>query len=129
MPLDPASLGQAINGAQQFLATARSGGWAVNDVGGQAILKAVRHGMDEIANVKSRIFHVAQPMKLGTSPDALVMVEFNKLVATGDARSFETNLDLFVEVLTQVEEAVQLAMRNYRNVEDDARQRIQRAGQ
>ncbi|WP_156893402.1 hypothetical protein [Actinokineospora enzanensis] len=119
MYIDEGSVGGAIGtGVADLLSTARAGGFAVNESGGQAMLKAIRNFLDWIDSEQDAFSVLSREPKLGSTNNAKVMKPFMVAVATDD-RGFVTQVLALRDSLTQAEEAIKTAMANYR--ETDAR--------
>ncbi|MGQ0838917.1 hypothetical protein [Actinokineospora sp.] len=123
-----AQIGQFHQGAQGFLKAANSGEFGVNDRAGKAILTALHTILDGLEDARDRATRIKQDTKLGTSPDAKVIIAFNKDVAAGD-NSAATSLQGLRDALIQIEAGINEAMRHYRNTDDNNAGGITRASQ
>lgn len=122
MPIDFTGLGQAMHGAQQLKAAVSSGRVAVNEAGAKAILAALDELEFGLNERRADIQNIKRSTKLGTSPDAQVMIAYNQQVADGDDQSLSPALDQYARILADVRAAVVEAQKNYRQVDAAARQ-------
>ncbi|KAA2261033.1 hypothetical protein F0L68_18965 [Solihabitans fulvus] len=111
----------AMVGVQNLRMAAESGGFAVSEEGGKALIDAIVKMQDGVHQSRLELENVKQDSKLGTSPDALVMVQYNKQVADGDPQSFAHVLQQFSTVLDETKAAINKAMSNYRNTDSGNR--------
>ncbi|MGQ0840280.1 DUF3558 domain-containing protein [Actinokineospora sp.] len=92
-----------------FLSAAKSGGFAVNDYGGQALLNACRDMRDWIDDNRIDIERLTREPQLGSSNAANVLKPYVAAVGS-DAEGFATRLMEFREALIHAEEAIHTAM-------------------
>jgi hypothetical protein len=107
---------------------ANSGGFSLADDAGQALLKASHNMQDGLDGARYGQWRIKQRVKLGTSPDAKMMIERNVLIATGDNQSADYVLTEFGKALDDAEAAIKQAMRNYHITETGNQRGINRAG-
>ncbi|ALG08045.1 hypothetical protein [Kibdelosporangium phytohabitans] len=99
-----------------FAGMAASGGFEVNQSGGDALLKAIR-SMREWANEQQLgLRDLAQRMPLGGSNAAQVIAPYAQQVAV-DGQGFLTQLKHFNDSLAKAEEGINKAMANYKATE------------
>ncbi|GAA2984210.1 hypothetical protein [Actinokineospora diospyrosa] len=103
----------------QFAALAASGSFAVNDHGGQALLKAVREMLTWIDGERRNFERLLQIPKLGSSNNAEVMKPFMQKVA-GDESGFITQVLLLGDSLAAAEQAIVQAMASYQKADEHA---------
>lgn len=103
-----------------FKDQAAAGSFAVNEAGGQALLKAIR---DMAAWVDGKTFELrllARQQPLGTSNGATLMKPYLVDVATDD-KGFVTQLKAFRDSLADAEQGILDAMKNYNTTEQGVR--------
>ena len=105
----------------QFASTAASGGFAINETGGQALLTAIHDMQDWLAGRLSDARVFQEKLPLGTSHGAEVVKSFNVQVAM-DHDGFVTQLLAFRDSLTKAEEGIKQAMDNYRAADVNGKQ-------
>ncbi|CRK59620.1 hypothetical protein [Alloactinosynnema sp. L-07] len=108
-----AAIGESVS---KFLSAAKSGGFAVNETGGQALLDACRGLRDWIDEQQVELQQLARQPMLGSSVAAEVMKPHIEAVATDD-RGLITQLLALRHSLAEAEEAIRTAMSNYRNTD------------
>ncbi|MGQ0838929.1 hypothetical protein [Actinokineospora sp.] len=123
-----AQISQFQQGAQRFVDSATAGGFGISDNAGKAMLAAVHSVLDGLDAARESFERIKQDTMLGTSPDAQVIIAFNREVAAGD-NSARSSLLALRDSLTQIEAGITEAMRQYRNTDDDNAAGITRADQ
>jgi hypothetical protein len=103
-----------------FANMAASGGFEVNESGGEALLTAIRRMRKWASDQELTLADLAQPMPLGTSHAAEVMIPYVQQVATDD-QGFLTQLARFQQSLQKAEEGILTAMANYKATEEAKR--------
>ncbi|MBM7773387.1 ribosomal 50S subunit-associated protein YjgA (DUF615 family) [Actinokineospora baliensis] len=108
-------------GAQmgEFASAAARGGFAVNEHGGTALLKAIANLIEWIDEQQVELRLLTRVAQLGSSNNAEIMKPYLQQVATDD-RGFITQLLQLRASLTQGEEAIRQAMANYQQVDQQA---------
>lgn len=99
-----------------FASQAASGLVAVNETGGQALLRAIKEMRQWIDGVGMDMQWLEQAPKLGGSGGAQTISPYAQQVAT-DAKGFIPVLKQFANSLNKAEEGIRTAMANYQNVE------------
>ncbi|PPK66677.1 hypothetical protein V5P93_004714 [Actinokineospora auranticolor] len=99
-----------------FLGTAQSGGFAVNERGGQALLGAIRNLITWIDDNNANWARLAREPKLGSTNAAQVMKPFMVAVANDD-RGFITQMRALRKSLVDAEAAIEAAIANYKEVD------------
>ncbi|GAA3004730.1 hypothetical protein [Actinokineospora diospyrosa] len=103
----------------EFAALAARGGFAVNEHGGDALLKAIRSMIRWIDDQELDLQLLTQRAKLGSSSNAMVMAPFLQQVAT-DSSGFITQLTQLRKSLTEADQAIVQAMANYQREDHEA---------
>lgn len=116
--LDAGGGGGGVPSMRGILAAAKSGTFAVNETGGQALLTAIREMAKWVDDNVGDLRLLAQQQPLGTSNGAAAIKPYLQEVAT-DQEGFLTMLQEFRASLTEAEAGVIGAMNNYRNIDYD----------
>ena len=103
-----------------FKDQAAAGSFAVNEAGGQALLKAIRDMAAWVDSKRLELNFLAKQQPLGTSNGASLMKPYLVDVATDD-RGFITQLHEFRNSLADAEQGILDAMKNYDNTEQGVR--------
>jgi hypothetical protein len=111
------TIGASMNA---FAGMAASGGFEVDETGGEALIKAIGRLRQWASDQEGELRNLAQPMPLGTSHAAQVMVPYVQQVAV-DSQGFLTQLAQLRQSLHKAEEAIRTAMANYKATEDAKR--------
>jgi hypothetical protein len=119
-----ARLDQVKQSVQPFVQAAHAGTFGIAPDAGKALLDAIHYCQDGLDMAWNEVSTIQQQVKLGTSPDALVMIEFNQQVGTDAA----TALNGLREILAQAENGVAEAMKHYRRMDDDGASVINQTG-
>ncbi|GAA3004718.1 hypothetical protein [Actinokineospora diospyrosa] len=108
-------------GAQmgEFASAAARGGFAVNEHGGAALLRAIGNLVEWIDEQQVQLRLLTRVAKLGSSNNAEIMKPFLQQVASDD-QGFITQLLQLRASLVQGEEAIRQAMANYQQVDQQA---------
>jgi hypothetical protein len=99
-----------------FKQAAADGSFAVNETGGKALLTAIREMAKWVDDNIADLSTLARSQALGSSKGAELMKPYLQDVASDD-RGFITQLKEFRKSLTDAEEGVLAAMRNYNNMD------------
>lgn len=118
---DFGAIGQSM---QEFAASAMSGGFAVNDVGGQALLNAIQAMQDWVDRNLYAIEQFRSEPALGASHGAQAMKPHVAAVAS-DNQGFLPMLLKFRESLDAAERGIIEAMKNYGKLDTDGAQTFQ----
>lgn len=110
-----ASMGASM---ASFKQAAAAGSFAVNESGGQALLKAIRDMATWVDSKHTELNFLAKEQPLGTSNGANLMKPYLVDVATDD-KGFVTQLREFRKSLADAEQGILDAMKNYKNTEQD----------
>jgi hypothetical protein len=117
-PMDADAAKQVNTGGAALKNLAQSGGFAVNEEGFQAYIKACDYFLDGYPRMKNDLQILAQKAKMGSSEYAQAVADFNVKVAAGDAEAMLPNLDLMRDGVIQAREAMVIARKNYRETEE-----------
>ncbi|SDD19911.1 hypothetical protein [Actinokineospora iranica] len=121
---DFAAIGSGIS---NFLNAAKSGSFAVNEHGGQALLRAARELLDWYDEERHRLARLAETPQLGSSNNAEIMKPLLVSVAT-DEQGFLTQLAALPAELLKFQEAVKIAMANYKQADENAAGKLDQDG-
>jgi hypothetical protein len=119
---------QVTQGAQSFLQAAQSGGFGVSPEAGKAMIDAINQCRDGLESARREEQRITQRSMLGTSPDAVVMSDFNLEVAAGADNSATAYLAKLRDALNELEAGINEAMRHYRRADEDNAGGVRRAG-
>ncbi|WP_026424892.1 hypothetical protein [Actinokineospora inagensis] len=103
----------------QFAALAANGEFAVNEQGGQALLKAIRNLATWIDRQTQESWRLTDAAKLGSSNNAKVMTPYMQQVAS-DGQGFVTQIEQLRESLSSAAAAIEQAMANYQQTDHDS---------
>ncbi len=117
-PMDTEAAKQVNAGGTALKSLAENGGFAVNEEGFQAYIKACDFFLDGYPRMKNDLQILAQKAKMGSSEYARAVADFNVKVAAGDAEAMLPNLDLMRDGVIQAREAMVIARKNYRETEE-----------
>lgn len=101
---------------KDFASTAAAGGFAVNETGGQALLKAIRDMAEWVDNNVRDLRSLVREVPLGGSQGAETMKPHVAQVAS-DGDGFLPMLVKFRESLVSAEQGITDAMRNYQGMD------------
>lgn len=117
-PVDAEGAKKVSEGGSQLKTLAENGGFAVNEEGMQAYLKAC----DFFIQGYDRMIHdmglLAFRSKMGASDYARAVADFNVKVASGDEQSMIPNLIAMRDGIEKAREAMVIARKNYRETEE-----------
>ncbi|WP_440899579.1 hypothetical protein [Actinosynnema sp.] len=102
---------------------AASGGFAITESGADAYIQAINHSLEELGSAVMSARDLTQATQLGTSPDGVAMSRYNLESATGGPGTIGVipALQELIKTLVEAREAMELAKRNYRNVDEAQR--------
>jgi hypothetical protein len=127
-PTDDKKVDAFNEGANHMKTLAENGGFAINEEGMQEYIKLCDTFLDGYAERQNDLLLLTERAKLGSSPYAYRVADFNVTVATGDERSLIHNLDLMKDGYTKLREAFKIARRNYNETEAEHDQRFRKFG-
>ncbi len=119
-----AHLDQVKQSVQPFLQAAHSGTFGIAPDAGKALLDAIHYCQDGLDMAWDDVSTIQQQARLGTSPDALVMIRFDQQVGIDAA----TAMNGLREILAQAETGIVEAMKHYRRADEDGASVINRTG-
>lgn len=132
MVVDP-DTGGAVNQVRSikssmddFARSAASGGFAVNESGGQALISAIDQLLEWIGDSGANLFTLRQRPKLGGSAGGKAVSPFTQKVAT-DQEGFLTVLQQLQESLATAKQGIQTAMNNYRETDASGASKMSQA--
>lgn len=117
----PLSLEGAKNvsaGGAQLKALASNGGFAVNEEGFQAFLKACNFFLDGYKSLRRDVDILSRSAQMGSSDYAKQVAAYNVTVAAGDHQSMIPILEMMEDGVKQAVEAITIARKNYRNTDE-----------
>src|SRR2546421_12261317 len=100
-----------------FAGAAASGGFAINETGGKALLQAIQGMKDWVDSNQADLNLLAEQPKLGNTNAAVAMKPYMAQVAS-DGQGFLTMLLKFRESLDKAEKGIKDAMNNYHATDD-----------
>lgn len=110
--------------AGSVLDSANEGGWAISEEGAKAYIKACDTFLDRVDEMLKKAEQLTERVKLGSSPYAYSIAEFNTKVADGDEKSLVPNLKLMKDGVEKLKEALQVAQKNYNEQEESVVQHM-----
>lgn len=113
------------NSAHQIKSAAEDGQWAIDEEGMNAYLKVCNAFLDKYGEMVLKANFLGDRAKMGSSPYAYRVADFNVQVAVGDERSLIPNLELMRDGYKQLKEALDIARRNY---DENEASQVQRLG-
>jgi hypothetical protein len=123
-PTDDKKVDAFNEGANHMKTLAENGGFAINEEGMQEYIKLCDTFLDGYFERRIDLENLGQRAKMGSSPYAYQVADFNVRVATGDERSLIHNLDLMKDGYENLKEAFQTARKNYNEAEAEHDQRF-----
>ncbi|GAA2668780.1 hypothetical protein LV78_003481 [Actinosynnema pretiosum] len=120
--LNMAALQSMTAGMSALKQTAESGGFAISKSGADAYIHAIKTALEQLDGIQYQTELLQQRTKLGTSPDAVRMSEYNLENALGGPGTIGLipAIDQLKIALGEALQAMQKAKENYSAV-DDAR--------
>lgn len=112
-PLDSEAVETFNQHAHEVKASAADGGWAISEEGMREYQKVCDAFLDRYEEMIEKAQYLGQRAKLGSSPYAYAVAEFNVTVAASDERSLLPNLQSMKDGYEQLQEALRLARSNY----------------
>lgn len=121
-----AALGGPVNTGQQaaaagsdMLAAAKAGHFAVEPEYAKRLIKGLNDELNKLNGMSRQLDMLNQGTKIGTTPAALKVAPFYlEQVATTGPHAFVRNHYLGIQALTDMVQAIQVAMGNYRTTDD-----------
>lgn len=109
------------NSSAAMKASATSGGFAMDPVGGQTYVDAYNYCLAKLPAMKTKMKIIAGEYKLGTSPDAKLVGPWNQQVV----QELQTAFDQLETVYTNARDAYTAAMKNYHENEESVKFTLQ----
>lgn len=123
-PFDSEQVESFNQHAHEIKDSAAEGGWAISDEGMREYQKVCDAFLDRYDEMLNKARALTERVKLGSSPYAHAVAEFNVKVANGDERSLIPNLELMKDGYEQLQEALKIARDNYDENEASTVQRL-----
>ncbi|MFC6094785.1 hypothetical protein [Saccharothrix lopnurensis] len=100
---------------------ALSGSFAISQEGAQAYIKAIEDAQSDLRKAETKAYALSERTRLGTSPDAEAMSSYNFESANGGAGTsgIIPAIEQLKTALEDAKAALQEAVKNYGNVDDD----------
>jgi hypothetical protein len=124
MFIDPGAFESIGESMKAFASDAASGSFGISETGGHALLRAIRNMKDWVDANRDALWRWGEEPPLGTSEGATTMKPFIVRVATDD-KGFVPMLMKFRESLTDAEQGINDAIRNYQAVDQRGASRQQ----
>ncbi|GAA3844846.1 hypothetical protein GCM10022243_08970 [Saccharothrix violaceirubra] len=106
--------------------TVRSGRVSLDPTTGEELRRMLVEQMDQVDSWLERAGRLAQPAPLGTNPVGNLMAHKFEIRADGEPLSFVAVMTSYREVLRQTYDAVDGAIRNFQQVDDEHRHELKR---
>ncbi|MGQ0777199.1 MAG: hypothetical protein ACT4NY_22750 [Pseudonocardiales bacterium] len=119
---------QMAGGFGKFVGAAQQGKFAVDTNSAREMIMSIGEVRQQLADRLRRIAYLKQQAKLGDLPEAQRIAELDAEVASGDQQSLEYVLQRFAEALDEAHQALEIGMRNYEQIEAQAKEDLRRAG-
>jgi hypothetical protein len=123
-PASLAQVGQFSAGADKLLASAKSGGFAINEEGGQAYLNALEDFRQQLTEVQTDLSALVYGPKLGSGAYADEVSQFVTRVFNGDEQALLPIINQLQQQIDKVNEAFNLAKKNYKQGDHESDQRF-----
>lgn len=117
---------QTAGGGGAFLAAAQQGMFAVDTASAGQMMMSIGQMRDRVNVQLRRIRDLTIEAKLGDLPEARGIAARDRQVASGDKQSLESVLQRFAEALQEAQQALEIGMRNYAELEAQAEQDFRR---
>jgi hypothetical protein len=111
---------QMAGGGGGFLQAAQQGMFAIDMDSGRNMVMSIQQMRDELDDRLTRIQDLKVKAKLGDLPEAHAIADLNVKVASGDHQSLEEALIGFRDALEEAQHALEIGMKNYKQVDADA---------
>lgn len=110
--------------AHDIKESADNGSWAISEEGMNEYQKVCDLFLHEYEKIRNDLTLLSRRVKLGSSPYAYTIADFNVTVATGDEKSLVPNLELMKDGYEKLREALEIAHNNYDENEDSVVQQL-----
>ncbi|MGB6161885.1 MAG: hypothetical protein WCF33_14785 [Pseudonocardiaceae bacterium] len=111
-----------------FLRAAQQGMFAVDTAAGEKMVASIKQMQDRVNVQLRKLWYLKTEAKLGDLPEAHGIAGLDRLVAAGDEQSLEFVLQRFAETLQEAQQALEISMRNYAELEAQTKQDFRRVG-
>lgn len=131
MLVDPGGGGEAFQGIGDAVAgiqLAANEGFAISENGGQPLLNAIQELATEVATALGKSSVLGSHLPLGTTPNADVYKPFLASVATDPVQGAVPALRKLHDQLTSAHTAIQQAMDNYNNSDQESASGVRSSG-
>jgi hypothetical protein len=119
---------QGIGNAVSGIVEAANAGFAISENGGQPLLNAIEDLATEVASALGKSSVLGSHLPLGTTPNANVYKPFLASVATDPVQGAVPALRKLHDDLTSARAAIQKAMDNYQNADQESASNVQSSG-
>jgi hypothetical protein len=119
---------QTAGGGGAFLAAAQQGMFAVDTASAEKMVTAIEQIRASLNDQLEIARLLKNQVKLGDFGEASAIAGLDRLVASGDEQSLEFVLQRFGEALQEAQQALEISMRNYAELEAQAEQDFRRIG-
>lgn len=109
-------------GGGSFVGAAQQGMFAVDTASAGQMMMSIAQMREQLNDRLAQIHLLKVKAKLGDLPEAQAIADLDVQVASGDQQSLDFVLRRFVEALDEAQQALELGMRNYEQVEAQAEQ-------
>jgi len=103
-------------------------GFAVDTDSAREMIFSIGEVRTQLQDRLRRINDLKVRARLGDLPEAQSIAELDAKVASSDHQSLDYVLARFAEVLEEADQALEIGMRNYEQIETEAERNIRRAG-
>ncbi|GHF09643.1 hypothetical protein GCM10017786_48980 [Amycolatopsis deserti] len=110
--------------AKRMLADAQAGRWAVDEETGSHLRRAVSHMQDQLTDVSRRIYLLKQAPKFGNDEYAKMASTHFLHAMNGDDRSLVQVFEAAREMLTTLNQAIEIAISKYDSADEAASQAL-----
>ncbi len=119
---------QTAAGGGTFLTAAQQGMFAVDTAAGDKMVASIKQIRTSLNVQLENIRYLQYQAKLGDLREAHAIAICDVQVATGDPQSLEFVMQRFAEALQEAQQALEIGMRNYTELEAQAEQDFRRIG-
>ncbi|MEU0509919.1 hypothetical protein [Amycolatopsis sp. NPDC006125] len=114
------------DGAKHMLGEAQAGRWAVDEETGTHLRSAISHAHGQLDALNARIELLRRAPKLGNDAYARQVAEHMRAAMDSDAQSLVPVFKALLEGLDNLQQALEVAMRNYDAADEAATQYLGR---
>jgi hypothetical protein len=117
---------QTAAGGGTFLTAAQQGMFAVDTAAGEKMVASIKQIRTSLNDQLEIARFLKNEVKLGDFGEARTIAGLDRLVASGDEQSLEFVLQRFAETLENTQQALEIGMGNYTELEAQAEQDFRR---